>query len=406
MAIKTTQEIQSEIQTQHKNAFGNDINVETSGVIGQIIGISAGSYEDLYQLADAVASQFDLSKAIGNQLDILAKLSDSVRGVSTASKISGVTLSGTNGVFIPAGSIIKYKNNIPNGDTFTLDSSVTIGVSGTVLANFSNTTTGSISIDTGAIFQIVTQVNGWNGIDATAGTVTIGNNFQNDDSFRNKLSLLPAKNATNLVDSLSGDLYDYEAISKAVVYEYRTRTKTPKFTVDFTLTDLGYFEAIVVISSSDTLQNIYDNIASIIYKNKPTGVIPQSEAVKYNDVTSVSGNTKDSLGNTISVNFSLAKEDSFNAKISISALPNETFEQETVISGIKSYLFDYIEGLPIGGKAYWSKALCLMAQSGSGFVIETFTWGDLNNTNVKTDIQIDPSYYGTIQDSNIDITVV
>jgi len=406
MAIKTTQEIQSEIQTQLKNSFGNNINVETSGAIGQIIGLLAGSFEDLYQLADAVSSQFDLSKATGNQLDILAKLSNSVRGLSTASKISGVTLSGTNGTFIPAGSIISYKNSIPNDNTFTLDSSVTIGANGTITGDFSNTTTGSINIDSGAIFQIVTQVNGWNGVDATTGTVSIGNDFQNDDSFRNEISLLPAKNATNLVDSLSGDLYDYEAISKAVVYEFRTRTKTPIYNIDFVQTDLGYFEPIVVISSSEPVQTIYDNIASIIYKNKPSGVISQSEQVKYNDVTSVNGDTSDSLGNTVSVNFSLASEDSFSATISISALPNETFEQEKVIDGIKTSLFDYIENLPIGGKAYWSKALCLMLQSGEGFVIETFNWSDLNNTNVTTDIQIPPAYYGTIQDSNITVNVV
>ena len=92
---KTLQNIIDTISAEIETAFSNDVSVDSSSPIGQIIGLFAASDFELYQLSDAVRSQFNLSSASSDNLDILAKLFLATRKAATKAQFLNLSITGT-----------------------------------------------------------------------------------------------------------------------------------------------------------------------------------------------------------------------------------------------------------------------------------------------------------------------
>lgn len=404
----TTQDIIDRINAGLIALFGNDINLNASEPIGQIVALFANSDTLLYQLADAIRAQFNLSKATGEDLNNLAKLFLASRQKATPSTMSNVVLSGTASTVIPAGSQIGYEDFETLTDTFSLTTQVTLDGTGQALGTFSDDIAGARTIDTGQNFVIITQVQGWDSVDPSAAMVVIGENFQNDPAFRNDLQFESSKNGTNLVDTLSGDLLNLNIVIKVLVYEYKTDTTNPIFGVTPGFT-LGYFEPIVVISSSLPVQETYDQVAQIIWNHKPPAIISFSEQTAAGQPTlSVDGTAVDVEGNDHTINFSLALADDFSATIDITPIANQPFDFNEIESDIKTALAAYVNSLGIAKLAIYSLAFCIVASANTTYQysIQSFTWSDVNNTNVTTDILIPSRSYGVLLESNITVNQI
>lgn len=404
----TTQDIIDRITAGLIALFGTDINTNPNEPIGQMIGLFANSDTLLYQLSDAVRAQFNLSKAAGENLDILGKLFLSARQVATPSTMSEVVLSGTAGTFIPLGSQIGYENFQVLTDTFSLNSDVVLDGSGSGLGTFSNDIDGARTIDTGQDFIILTQVQGWDSVDTSAAMVVIGEDFQDDPEFRNDLQFESSKNGTNLVDTLSGDLLNLVIVTKSLVYEFKTDTTNPIYQVTPNFT-LGFFEPIVVISSSLPVQETYDQVSQIIWNHKPPAITSESEQTNQGEPTlDVTGTAVDTLGNDHTINFSLALADDFSADIDITPIAGQPFDFDAIEADIKTALASYINDLRIADLAIYSLAFCIIVSANTdySYSIQSFTWTDINNLGVTTDIQIPSRSYGVLLESNITVTEV
>lgn len=100
---KPQQQIISEITADLQGVFGNNINTGPESVFGQLIGIFSEREALLWQLAEAIATGWYPSGAEGANVDNILALNSLKRLAATASTVV-LTLTGTPGTVIPAGS--------------------------------------------------------------------------------------------------------------------------------------------------------------------------------------------------------------------------------------------------------------------------------------------------------------
>jgi hypothetical protein len=60
---KTLAEIKSELETEYKELFGNDIDLDDKGPIGQLISIQSKKFADLWDLAEEIYTSRDVTQA-------------------------------------------------------------------------------------------------------------------------------------------------------------------------------------------------------------------------------------------------------------------------------------------------------------------------------------------------------
>ena len=135
--IKRQADIIAELQARFRVTFGNTVNLDPRGLFGQLIGIFSEREALEWELMQAVyASQFP-SGAEGVSVDNILAMSNMTRLSATPSRtdptpvpleaghtLYGLVLSGTPGLVVPAGSIVRSATAVPVD--FALDGPVTI----------------------------------------------------------------------------------------------------------------------------------------------------------------------------------------------------------------------------------------------------------------------------------------
>lgn len=122
---KDLQTIKSELEAEFKSSYGNDLDVSSNSVTGQLIGNLSKKFVNLWELAQAVYAAFNPDSATGNALDGALALVGLTRLNATSSTVVEA-LYGDIGTLIPSGHLIRQ--SITNED-FSLDEDVTISLS-------------------------------------------------------------------------------------------------------------------------------------------------------------------------------------------------------------------------------------------------------------------------------------
>lgn len=152
--------------------FGQNIQTGADSVLGQLIGIFAERYADLWETSEDVYASAYLGSATGQALDDLVALAGISRLGATFSSVV-LTLAGTPATIIPAGSVVRDPVSQTRWVTAAL---ATIGVGGTVDVEANPETTGPIVALSGTLTEIVTPVSGWasstNALDADTGRIS------------------------------------------------------------------------------------------------------------------------------------------------------------------------------------------------------------------------------------------
>lgn len=100
---KSLDELKTELENALKASFGNSIDLDPQSNFGQLVGVMAERFADLWALGAAIDNAFSPDSAVGVALDNLAALTGTVRNPATFSTIT-LHLTGTDGTVIPAGS--------------------------------------------------------------------------------------------------------------------------------------------------------------------------------------------------------------------------------------------------------------------------------------------------------------
>ena len=77
--VKSFENIRNEIQGDLKEKFGTDINLESHGVMGQLVDVFSNSLAELWQQSAALYHSIDPDTAVGMALDSLASITGTQR---------------------------------------------------------------------------------------------------------------------------------------------------------------------------------------------------------------------------------------------------------------------------------------------------------------------------------------
>lgn len=156
--IPDTADIRSEVESEWRAAFGDDLVTTPETPQGVIITLMTQARDAVARTNAANANQINPDVAGGVFLDALMSFTGGERRAATRSTISGVVFSGVPGTVIPAGSraIASASSAI-----FLSDFMLTIGLSGSVTGSMTALETGPIDVPASGLDTIASAVLGW-----------------------------------------------------------------------------------------------------------------------------------------------------------------------------------------------------------------------------------------------------
>lgn len=190
------------------------INEKDDSIIGQFNAIVCEQLADCWQQAYAASTQFDPLNAFGVALRSLVQLNGIVPAYGSATKIN-VTLSGTSGTVVPAGSQISDVNA---NTIFSLNSDVIIGSAGTGTGTATCNTLGEINPANNTIIQILTPVYGWHNVTNTSVAV-LGDDPETDNQLHIKQQRETSNTSYSQVDALYAGITNLAGVDYVRIYQ-------------------------------------------------------------------------------------------------------------------------------------------------------------------------------------------
>jgi uncharacterized phage protein gp47/JayE len=104
--LKTLNVILDEINAQLQADLGADVNTGADSVLGVVVGAPAIQIASTWEAIEQVAHAYDPDQAVGAQLDAIAAF-NGLRRQGAVAATGTITIAGTNGTVIPAGSLVR-----------------------------------------------------------------------------------------------------------------------------------------------------------------------------------------------------------------------------------------------------------------------------------------------------------
>ena len=197
--------------------LGSNLNLSPESPDGQINGVYSESDAVLWELAEACYNAFSPSKATGNTLSDLVQINNITRQEAVASTAE-LTLGGSEGTVIPAGSLVSTADN---SASFSTDTSVTIPAGLTVLVMATATTTGPIVAVAGSVTVIDSIITGWD-TSTNAQDAVIGANVETDSELRIRRTLSVMSSSSSMLDAIRSEILKIPNVTYAQGFENKT----------------------------------------------------------------------------------------------------------------------------------------------------------------------------------------
>ena len=130
--VPDTENLQSEVEQEYKDTFGEDLDVTPETPQGRLIELDTRMRSEVLQCAASVANVINPNLSYGMFLDAIAALTGCYRKQATRSEVTA-TLGGTPGTTIPANSLATTEDY---SKIFVLSQSVVLDENGTATAKF------------------------------------------------------------------------------------------------------------------------------------------------------------------------------------------------------------------------------------------------------------------------------
>lgn len=217
---QTVDEIVSELTTEYKNIYGQDINVDSDTPDGQRINIEAQAKADVLDFATQIYNSFDVDAVTGVAQDRLYKINNIYRKSSEYSyvQINVTATSAVNLQGLDVGETAAYTVADTNGNQFLLVDSVVLNA-GTTLLEFRAKDSGLVEVTPNTITNMVTVVAGVSGVTNPAVQYITGTAEETDAAFRIRRNKSTAISGKGFYDNLLGDLLSVPLVTAAEVYE-------------------------------------------------------------------------------------------------------------------------------------------------------------------------------------------
>ena len=177
--IPDTADILTTVQTEYKDALGQDLVVTPDTPQGVLITTETAARVEVVDNNAAVANQINPNIAGGVFLDAIMALTGQQRQAQTFTVVPDVTLAGVAATSIPAGSQAKTTA----GDVFASVSTVVLDGSGNATVDFQAIAAGPVQCEDNTLNTIVSNVLGWETVNNSSPGV-LGSNTQSDQAAR------------------------------------------------------------------------------------------------------------------------------------------------------------------------------------------------------------------------------
>jgi uncharacterized phage protein gp47/JayE len=206
------------IKSLYYGIFGTNIDLSSDTMDGQLAGALAESFSNEDQKAEDIYKSFSPSEASGVALSTLVTLNGITRNGATYSTAT-LTLTGTDGTVIPAGSVVRTEDT---DEPFETDSEATIA-SGTATVDATAQNSGAVIALAGTITVIDDNISGWESV-TNASDADVGADEETDEELRIRRANSVSISAQGNVDAVYGALGEVDGVTSVVVKENRTDT--------------------------------------------------------------------------------------------------------------------------------------------------------------------------------------
>ena len=319
---KRLDQLLEELNDEVKSIFGDNFNVSPESPDGQINGIISESNANLWEIAEESYNAFNPSAATGNTLSNLVQLNGITRLSATSSRVQ-LSVSGTAGTTIPAGSLVSTSDT---GDQFSTEIDVVLdgAGNGSVFANA--VSTGPIAALAGTMTEIDTPITGWSTVTNSA-DAQLGTDEETDVELRARRERSVARDAQAIIDAIFAGVANIEGVTQVVVLENDTNL------IDSNGLPPHSFHVIVV-------GGVDQDIADVIWLKKPAGIL--SFGFTTVEVT-------DSQGIPHDISFSRPTEIDIYVEIDLTTFPEYPSNGDDLI---KQAIVDYANGDLVEGRDF------------------------------------------------------
>lgn len=277
-------EIKAWLEDQFVQSFGEDVDLNPDGPIGQLIGVLAVSGSRPFELLQTLQDSVDPDTSSGIWLDNVLSLMGLTREVGRQATAIA-TATGSEGTTIPVGKEVRSTQ----GDDFLVQSTVTIPASGSVSMDLVSRDIGDIDAPAGT-WTIQTPVLGWTGVTvATAGIS--GASAESDVQARIRRRQSFQIQGQNTLGSIAAAVLELTFVDQVLVLENEENVP------DSNGLPPHSFRVVVWPAGLTTAQS--DELVLAIYNHMPGGIKADGDQTF---------EVEDSQGNTQPVAYSYATE--------------------------------------------------------------------------------------------------
>lgn len=318
---KRLDEIKTDLEALFKSVYGNNLNTSPESPDGQIIGLLAGSFSDLWEIAEGAYNAFNPSAATGVTLSNLVQINGITRNEASSS-IASLTFTGTDGTNIPSGTIISH---VVSQEQFATQASVVI-TGGAANVDAASVNTGLIEASAGTLTEIETPITGVNSV-TNIEDANIGSERETDIELRARRLRSLAISAQSTVDSLYAVVSNLDFVTQVAVLEN-----------DTDITDSNglppHSVQVIVVGGLDA------DIGNAIWLNKPAGI---------NSFGDESVEIFDSQGLSHTINFSRPDTIDIYVRVELTKFSNYPADGDNLI---KQAIVDYANGNLVNGRGF------------------------------------------------------
>lgn len=223
LVVKTSTEIQTELETAYKTIYGYDIVLDSNSADGQLIGILTQFNTDIREMITETYNTFNPDMCRGQIQDVRFKLNGIERqgGTFTIVDIDVIndrtlTLQGLDADYNDVNATaFGVQDNA--GNQYYLIDTVTI-TAGTHSLPFRSATLGANIPTVGTLTSMVTVVQGVTSVNNASAPTTVGVNQETDEAFALRREKSYEYRSQNSNDAMLAQLYALDGVSQAFVY--------------------------------------------------------------------------------------------------------------------------------------------------------------------------------------------
>ena len=318
--IKTLQEVLADLDASLRTSLGENLRLDADSVLGQIRGAIATEISLVWEALGEVSAALDPDQAVGVYLDALAALSGITPRQQATFSTGTVTVNGTNGTIIPAGSRIRDA-----ASTVTVETTAAATIAGATSVPVQALETGPIEAAASTLTVIVTPVAGWSSV-TNAAALTPGQDIESDLQLRARREASLQASGTGTDGGIRAALL--EIVEQAVVLSNRTNSTAADGTPAHAVRSILYPDP-----NSATVEAA---IATAYFGQLPAGIQAWG--------TDVTATVTDSQGVDQTIEWDYATEIDTYIDVTVALAPGS----DIVASDIEDAIIAYVNALEIG----------------------------------------------------------